>query len=82
MEVGKNDTLFIGEYLNGLLNGKGKEYRYTHELLYEGEYKNGKRNYGGKEYYYNNKKLKFEGKYLYGHKFKRKEYYNSGEIKI
>ena len=81
LEVDKNYTLYIGEYLNGLLNGKGQEYQYTNKLLYEGEYKNGKRNGEGKEYY-DNKKLKFEGKYLYGHKFKGKEYYVSGELKF
>ena len=67
-------SLFEGEFLNGLRNGKGKEYikllRYT--LYFEGEYLNGKRNGKGKEYFYD--KLKFEGEYLYNHKWKGKEY--------
>ena len=63
-------------------NGKVKEYLISSDILvFEGEYLNGKRNGEGKEYY-DNKKLKFEGKYLYGHKFKGKEYYVSGELKF
>ena len=34
---------FEGEYLNGLKNGKGKEYDYKGDLLFEGKYKNGVR---------------------------------------
>ena len=34
--------LFEGEYLNGEINGKGKEY-VDGELVFEGEYLNGKR---------------------------------------
>ena len=32
---------FEGEYLNGLINGKGKEY-YDNKLIFEGEYLDGK----------------------------------------
>ena len=32
--------LFEGEYLNGLRNGKGKEYYYF-QIIYDGEYLNG-----------------------------------------
>ena len=35
---------FIGEYLNGKRNGKGKEYNENGDLLFEGEYSKGKRN--------------------------------------
>ena len=33
---------FEGEYLNGIRNGKGKEYYNNGELKFEGEYLNGK----------------------------------------
>ena len=69
---------YIGEYINGLINGKGKEY-YDNKLIFEGEYLNGKRSGKGKEYYINDK-LKFEGEYLYGHRFKGKEYDKNGEL--
>ena len=47
--------LFEGEFLNGLRNGKGKEYSiwlFRNNLIFEGEYINGKRNGKGKEYNY------------------------------
>ena len=65
-EYNKNDELiFVGEYLNGVRNGKGKEYYNDGQLKYDGEYLNGKRNGKGKEY---NKygELIFEGEYLNG----------------
>ena len=34
--------------MNGIKNGKGKEYNNNGELLYEGEYLDGKRNGKGK----------------------------------
>ena len=34
---------FEGEYVNGLRNGKGKEYNFDGKLLFEGEYLNGLR---------------------------------------
>ena len=70
---------YDGEYLNGIKNGKGKEYKYD-KLLFEGEYLNDKRNGKGKEY--NNKDvLIFEGEYLNGIKNgKGKEYNNKGEL--
>ena len=46
----EDGIIFEGEYLNGLNNGKGKEYDWKGILLFEGEYKNGKRNGKGKEY--------------------------------
>ena len=41
---------FEGEYLNGLKNGKGKEYM-LEKLIFEGEFLNGKKNGKGKEYF-------------------------------
>ena len=35
-----NQLKFEGEYLNGLKNGKGKEYNCEGNLIFEGEYKN------------------------------------------
>ena len=36
--------------MNNNINGKGKEYDLSGDLLFEGEYLNGKRNGKGKEY--------------------------------
>ena len=44
------ELIFEGEYLNGLINGKGKEYYFTDKLKFEGEFVNGERNGKGKEY--------------------------------
>ena len=35
--------LFEGEYLEGEINGKGKEFDYDGDLIFEGEFVNGKR---------------------------------------
>ena len=52
--------------MNGLRNGKGKEYNGSIEmLLFEGEYLNGKKNGKGKEYNLNGNLL-YEGEYLNG----------------
>ena len=53
----KDNLIFEGEYLNGKLNGKGKEYSnsYSNNLLFEGEYLNGKRHGKGKEYNYDDR---------------------------
>ena len=49
MEYNYDSELIIeGEYLNGIINGKGKEYNYNDELIFEGEYLNGIRNGKGK----------------------------------
>ena len=65
---------YIGEYLNGEKNGKGKEYDYNTKSLFKGKYLNGKRYGNGKEYY-SNGKLQFEGIYADGVKNgKGKEY--------
>ena len=55
---------YVGEYLNGEKNGKGKEYYYDGSLQFEGSYLNGKRNGEGKEY--EKSKLIFKGQYLEG----------------
>ncbi len=34
---------FEGEYLNGIKNGKGKEFDTKGKIIFEGEYLNGKR---------------------------------------
>ena len=72
--------IFEGEYLNGLRNGKGKEYGFCYndynenDLIFEGEYLNGFRHGKGKQYYEN--KLIFEGEYLYGYKLRGKFFIN------
>ena len=56
---------FEGEYSNGEINGKAKEYYYDKgNLKFEGEYLNGLRNGKGKEYF--NGKLIFDGEYKNG----------------
>ena len=54
--------IFVGTYLKGKRNGKGKEYMYG-KLIFEGEYLNGKK-WNGKGKEYKNDKLIFEGEYL------------------
>ena len=70
--VGK--LIFKGEYLNGIKNGKGKEYD-NDILIFEGEYVNGKRSGRGKEY--NHKEKIFEGQYAYDSKIRGKFYHNN-----
>ena len=42
--VGKRIWLWLeGEYLNGLRNGKGKQYDYDGKLIFEGNFINGNR---------------------------------------
>ena len=54
---------------------KGKEYDKEGKIIFEGEYLDNKKWNGKiKEYYIN--KLIFEGVYLYGHRYKGKEYHN------
>ena len=55
------NLVFEGEYLNGEINGKGKEY-HLNDIIFEGEYFKGKKNGNGKEYNFN--QIKFEGEYL------------------
>ena len=71
-----NDHLsFIGEYLNGKRNGKGKEYNSFGELDFEGEYLNGRKNGKGKEYYENGK-LMFDGEFLNGRRNRNGKIYS------
>ena len=75
MEFNPDDNKwFEGEYLNGLKNGKGKEYDKHGKLEFEGEYLNGLKNGKGKEYDKYGL-LKFEGEYINGRrKGQGKEY--------
>ena len=68
-----NGYFFESAYINGLPNGKGKEYYFTNYLKYEGEYLNGKRHGKGKEYYPDGKLL-CEGEYLYNKRYNVKGY--------
>ena len=78
------DHIFIGEFVNGEKNGKGKEYYVysssENKLFFEGEYKNGKKNGKGKEYALNNGQVTFDGYYKNGYKLKGKEYYENGKL--
>ena len=73
-----DDKYFIGEYLNGEKNGKGKEY-YKYYLIYEGEYLNGKRHGKGREYAKNY--LIFEGEYYNGKRWNGKTNVENSNIK-
>ena len=70
---------FEGEYLNGLRNGKAKEYYDNGKLKFEGEYLNGKKNGIAKEYH-DNGKLEFEGEYFNGRRDNGIEYDYNGKI--
>jgi len=81
-QICSGNIIFEGEYLNGIRNGKGKEYYNDYDdliLKFEGEYLNGKE-WKGKEYYHHNDELKFEGEYLNGKEWKGKRYYDDGKI--
>ena len=52
--------MFEGDYLNGIKNGYGKEYK-KDILIFNGEFKNGKRDGQGKEYNYPKNKNIFIG---------------------
>ena len=84
-----NDSRYIGEFLNGKKNGKGKEYYYnfnkyyyydneTSYLTFEGDFLNNNR-IKGKEYYKNGK-IKFEGEYLFSKKWNGKIYDIFGNV--
>ena len=71
------DHIFVGEFVDGEKNGKGKEYfDYYNGLLFEGEYKNGKKNGKGKDV----SLVPFDGYYKNGYKLKGKEYYKNGKL--
>ena len=76
--------IFEVEYINGIMNGKGKEYKNC-KLIFEGEYLDGKRwNGKGKEYHLQQDKLIFEGEYKNGMRWngKVKEYYDNGKLEF
>ena len=74
--IGDNTYLsYEGEYLNGLRNGKGKDYYYAH--IFEGEYYNEHRLKGK---YFLNGKLEYEGEFLFGKKYNGKGYDSFGNI--
>jgi len=54
----RRDIKYEGEYLNGELNGKGKQYD-EGKLVFEGIFKNGKR-WNGKGYNINNNEIAYE----------------------
>ena len=58
------------EYLNGEIQGKGKEYDLYGRLIFEGEYKNCKKNGKGKEYN-SNGEIIYDGEYLNGEKLNK-----------
>ena len=70
--------LFEGEYLNDIINGKGKEYDYHGNLSFEGEFFDGYGNRKGKEY--KSGELIFEGEYLNGKKQNGIEYIKGKKI--
>ena len=72
--------IFSGRHIIYETKRKGKEYEIlTKNLIYEGEYLNSERNGKGKEFNYLGK-LKFEGEYLNGKKWKGKGYGPDGNI--
>jgi len=75
IDVIENNSIYEGEFLNGLKNGKGKEYQYF--LKFEGEYLYGHK-LKGKEYVRGN--LEFIGEYLYDKKWNGKGYDKNGKV--
>ena len=70
MNVNGGSVYFMGDFLCGEINRKGKEYSKKNGfLLFEGKYSNGKE----KEYDYDGS-IKFEGEYLDNFRIKGKEY--------
>ena len=65
-----------GRFIEGEINGIGKEYgnndNCNNQLLYEGELLNGRRNGKGKEYDSNSKVI-FEGEYLKGKEMEKEK---------
>ena len=66
------------EFLNGMKNGKGKEYYDNGVLEFEGKYLYNYRIKGKK--YYDNGKLEFEGDFLFGKKWNGKGYDYNGNL--
>ena len=74
------NIIYEGECLNGVRDGKGKEYNlWNYELEYDGGYLNGKWSGFGKKYYKG--VLDYEGEYLNGQRNgKGKEYNYKGKL--
>ncbi len=86
--------LYIGEYMNGERNGKGKEFDGKGNLIYFGKFKNGKRHGKGREFsdinrkltlhsdglYYNMGEKVFEGEFKNGKKNGKGEEYYKGKL--
>ena len=78
-EFYKDIIKFEGEYINGKLNGKGKQYFFG-QLIFVGDYMDGIKNGFGKEYYINGV-LKYHGEYQDGkYNGKGKEYDYFGRL--
>ena len=75
--VYNDKLLYEGEFLNGIRNGKGKEYDENKHLIFEGQYLKGRR-WNGKGYDYNNN-LAYEIK---NGKGVVKEYYKNKTLKF
>ena len=71
----KGKLKYEGEFLNGKINWKGKEYCGNSELKFEDEYLNGDKHEKGKEYNVYGY-LIFEGEYLYDFRLKVKLFKN------
>ena len=80
----KDSLIYEGEYLNGEMNGKGKEYNHDNNFEFEGEYLKGKIRNGQKKEYFrgSNRKLRAVSKFINGEKKERIEYYFDGQIKF
>ena len=74
-----DDLIFLGVFINGEKNGKGKEYNTEGFLLFEGIFSNGKKNGNGKEYHLNGE-LKFDGDYKEGKEWDGIGYNKKGKI--
>ena len=70
---------FEGEYINGLRNGKGKEFDDNGILIFEGEYINGLRNGKGKQFD-SDGRITVEGEYLNDFCWNVKEYDKNNNI--
>ena len=73
----KDNIIFEKKYVNGKLNGKGKEYNFNGKIMFEGEYLY---NYKRKGREYVNERLEYEGEYLYGIKWNGKGYDENGNV--
>ena len=73
-----NEYLYIGEYVDGCMHGKGKIFIGEEILIFDGEFQKGKKLKGKK--YYHNGNLEFEGEFLNGKKLRGIEYNYSGEL--